>query len=243
MLAALLHGKVSRSVDGYEDMMTSVVFGALQHLPIDLGLRPMLARLAGDPQPPWFGDITAVHVDYWPWWDEVEDHRGAEPDVALTVQLREGRPRLIIVEAKRRSGKHGHGEHDQLATQVHNGRRIAEQRGADLGGLIYLTAHLAIPEHDLAASRRALREAAAPLWWLSWRDLTPLLRTAASAVEDQPLLASVTRDAAAVLARWGMERFTGWSELRSCPPYAFTVDLGVGPVLPVPTWTFDPRRP
>lgn len=241
MLAALLHGKVSRSVDGYEDMMTSVVFGALQHLPIDLGLRPMLANLTGDPRPSWFSDIVGVHLDYWPWWDEVEEHSGAEPDVALTVQLRVGRPRLIIVEAKRRSGKHGSGEHDQLARQVHNGLRIAEQRGADLGGLIYLTTHLAIPEKDLTESRCALGATAEPLWWLSWRDLTPLLRTAASAVADQPLLASLTSDAASVLARWGMERFTGWAELHACPAYAFTVDLGVGPVRTVPGWTFDPR--
>lgn len=240
MLAALFHGKVSRSVDGYEDMMTSVVFGLIQHLPPALGIRPVLAHMKAHPLPGWLGSIESIDAEFWPWWDEAEERDGAEPDVVLTLGLRGGRPRLLVVEAKRGSGKHGHGQRDQLARQVANGYRIAERRDAEMAGLVYVTTHLhfAGVAADLGASKAELGPAAPPLWWLSWRDLTPILRQAAEALAPYPL-AAMSGEASACLERWGMVRFRGWSKVAIAPPFTFEPLTPPGPVLPVPPWTFE----
>lgn len=241
MLAALLHGKVPRSVEGYEDMMTSVVFGVLEHLPPAIGLRRVLSHLDGHPVPPWLDSVESVRTEYWPWWDEAEERDGAEPDVVLTLGTGAGRPRLLVVEAKRTSGKHGHGRRDQLARQVDNGYRIAERANAEMAGLVYLTTHLSIPRADLDESTRELGPSAPPLWWLSWRDIAPVLRMAELALRPHPL-AAMSRDAAACLARWGMERFAGWPDVHLVPSYTFDEGFAVGPVLSAPPWTFTASR-
>ncbi len=240
MLAALLHGKVSRSVDESEDMMTSVVFGLLQHLPPALGIRPVLGHMKADKLPDWLGSIESIDAEFWPWWNEAEERDGAEPDVVLTLGLRAGRPRLLVVEAKRGSGKHGHGQRDQLARQVANGFRIAERRGAEMAGLVYVTTHLHLSSAaaDLAASRKELGSPDPPLWWLSWRDIAPVLHDAADALAPCPL-AAMSRETAACLKRWGMERFRGWQDVAAAPPFTFEPLTRPGPVLPVPPWTFE----
>lgn len=223
--------------------MTSVVFGVLQHLPPASGLCQVLAQMEGLDLPGWLGNVTSIRTQFWPWWNEDEERDGAEPDVVLTFQLQQGRPKILVVEAKRKSGKYGHGKKDQLARQVANGRRIAERTGAELAGLVYVTTHLslALPKADLDASRKELGDNAPPLWWLSWRDIAPVLRAAASTAPSP--LDVFSRNAAACLERWGMVRFQGWPEIMPVPDYCFEPLNPIGPVLPVPPWTFVRTRP
>ncbi len=42
MIPALLHGKLSREQENMEDILTSIVFGVLKHLPPELILLPWL---------------------------------------------------------------------------------------------------------------------------------------------------------------------------------------------------------
>lgn len=224
--------------------MTSVVFGVLQHLPPSLGLRPVLSHMEGPPPPSWLSEVTSVQTQFWPWWNEDDERDGAEPDVVLTFQLREGRPKMLVVEAKRKSGKSGHGEHDQLARQVANGHHIARRKGAEMAGLVYVTTHLslALPTRDLDASREELGEDAPPLWWLSWRDFAPVLRAASECLAGP--LGAQSQDAAACLERWGMERFRGgWHRMPSVPSYRFEPLSPIGTVLPAPPWTFTETTP
>jgi len=241
MLAAILHGKVSRRVEGAEDLLTSVVFGVLEHLPVDVGVVPFL-RLArsdvGAAVPNLLLSTQAVEVDFWPWWNEDEAPHGAEPDVVLTLTGFDGRRRMVVIEAKWRSPKSGEGERDQLARQVINGRLVAERQGAEYVGIIYLTAHLALPVDDLRRSAAALQadgRAASPMWWVSWRDLPPILAGAAG--EERTPMECHARDAAKCLRRWGLERFKGISIPRIAPSFDFEQTYNFQAEA-MPAWTF-----
>lgn len=236
MLAALRKGKVSRSVDGYEDLMTSVVFGVLQRTPIQHGLLPVLSAVQGAPAG-WLTGVTQIDTEFWPWWNASSERSGAEPDVVLTLNG-PGGLRLLIIEAKRKSGKSGHGERDQLARQVANGREIAHERGAELLGLVYLTTHLTWPQGDLADSKRELGDDPTPLMWLSWRDVTPKLFQAAEDLPRGPMKHFI-RDAGECMRRWGMQRFQGWPDVLPTPGFQFTRSLAMPSIKALPPWTFN----
>ncbi|MCK6528667.1 hypothetical protein L6R50_14280 [Myxococcota bacterium] len=250
MLQAILKGKIPRSVDGYEDLLTSVVFGALDQLPVAFGFQPFLdlaksgtGGMDGDG-----GDLSDVahravdvDVEFWPWWHADGEPHGAEPDVTLTLKVPGQPPTLLVVECKRKSPKSGRGDRDQLARQVRNGRRIAGTTRMFLG-LLYVTEDLSIPEGDLAESHAELRREPvldAPMWWISWRDVGPILSDAAHRVRrSMPLLASLTEDAAACLERWGLERYQGCTGAQEVPPYRFCRRFTWPHVKVAPPWTF-----
>ncbi len=244
MLAAILRGKVSSRVEGAEDLLTSVVFGAMEHLPLTLGVGPFLRRAAATEADALLAGVTGFRVEYWPWWNHDDEAAGAEPDVALWLELGGGGERLVVVEAKRMSGKSGVGPYDQLARQVVNGRALAGT-GA-FCGLIYLTAHIERPGAELKASAVALRDhfrrPPAPLWWASWRDLAPLLDRAAAEV-GCPLRRRLCLDAAACLRRWGMQRFSGVSAVAEPPRFVFRRHFDWTVSTTWPQWAFSKREP
>ena len=216
--------------------MTSVVFGALEHLPPQTGICRVLARAQGPEKPSWWSEISAVTMQYWPWSEGSVVFDGAEPDVVLQLSV-PGRPsQVLVVECKRDSGKSGIGERDQLARQIEN---VAIPPGAQLAGLIYITQNICRPEHELNASRIALRRSTTrrdtPIWWISWRDITPLLL----AVVGDATAARLARDAGACLKRWGMMRFGGIDFIRPAPVYEFKMAYRFDGVRVAPSYSFQ----
>ncbi len=222
MLAAILRGKISSKVERSEDLLTSVVFGALEHLPVDAGVARFIALAlqdvdvgAGIPTP------SSFSMEYWPWWYEDEAPQGAEPDLALWLDTQSGR-HLLVVEAKRASGKSGHGSRDQLARQATNGRELAVRTGAQFLGIIYLTAHLVRPVADIQESHEAMRahfgmQSTCPIWWVSWRDMVEVLDDAG----NETVAGTLALQAAACLRKWGLVWFRGVSEVPAFPEYSF----------------------
>ena len=226
MLQAILRGKVSSNVAGSEDLLTSVVFGLLRHVPFDQGIGRILA-LAGVPVRDRAAVAGTVDVKFWPWWAQGESQPGAEPDVAVWFTGPDGGRRLVVVEAKRGAGKSGEGSFDQLARQAWNGRTLAGKERR-MVGLVYLTAHHVRPDDDLNASRRAMREHFGmhdppPLWWLSWRDLVPVLREV-SRSSASPSLRSQAEEVVACLEKWGLVWFGGVSKVPMPPSYRFDLE-------------------
>ncbi len=228
MLIALLKGKLSGEQRNMEDLLTSNVFGLLQHYQEKLALLPFIreARTLEGRQP--LGDVpdeTRATYEFWPLW-RTETGRYCEPDVVLQLELPDDSRRLVLVEAKFHAGKSDTADvettgeiRDQLAREWACLLTEADRRRAQ-PVLIYLTPHLAPPRDDIEASLAALGAIAGPapvISWLSWRRLTTVL----SATAD-PLL----RELNASLIRLGLELFTGLPDIR---PW--------GPVL----WTFENR--
>lgn len=183
-----------RRVQLNEDALTSMVFDVLQHCEPGLYLR------RAQPLPPMeIVHGTLVRFDYWPWWS------GIEPDAALTIDTPDGESVLIAIEAKWRSGKSGH--EDQLARQA--------SARPDIAGILYITAHSALPSAELDESYAAM-DRHVPIWWLTWRDLVPILEGVAS---DNPVLNYYAAQAAGALRAWGLDRFRGISIPTACPPY------------------------
>lgn len=236
-LIALARGKAGKR-EG-EDLLSSVVLGTLASTPT--GLQDLLAT---HPALAWCRAATLVDVRFWPWWDEHHALAGAEPDVVVVLDAPGSGRRLLVIEAKHRSGKSGHGAHDQLARQYASGLAVAERRGAAFSGVVYLTSHLAAPREDLAASAVQIRDrlgVAAPLlFWATWRDATPLLDAVAET--QAGLLAATARDAAAYLRRLHLVRFAGLTQPTPTPAWTFsrTWDLSASPL---PRWTFDRSAP
>lgn len=228
MLAAILGGKISSQVEGSEDLLTSVVFGVLEHLPVEHGVARLLALAAGDsPVDAAIRSSSGFRIEYWPWWSEDGQEHGAEPDVALWLEGTDGRRRLVVVEAKRSAGKSGHGERDQLARQAANGLELARRSDAIFAGAVYLTAHVALPSQVLAASRAAMVEhfgltAPPPLWWVSWRDLVAVFDEA-SQRSDNPVVRAQSAQVAQCLRKWGLVHFTGFTAVPAVPAYRFEV--------------------
>lgn len=108
MMLAELHGKVSESVSGSEDVLTSYVFGVLETLdPEDL-LLPWLrraTRLDGSSLviPP----CSLALFQFWPTLESRVLTRRVEPDVVVTLKDDFGVTTLILIEAKFRSGPSG----------------------------------------------------------------------------------------------------------------------------------------
>lgn len=216
MLAAITRGKLSQSVEGSEDVLTSIVFGLIEHLPVKDGLELFLGRLRGSEPAP--RDIVNWRIEYWPWWDEDESGR-RQPDVVLHLTDRAGKTWMLIIEAKLRSGKSGTGEDDQLACQVRLGARIAARNQEELAGLVYLTADHSTPHGELNASRTALenwKHAPASFWWASWRDFVELFDKVHAG--GSSVISNQAGEASACLKRWGLDWFRGFSAAPTALP-------------------------
>ena len=236
MLAAILHGKVSRQVEGLEDVVTSTVVGALDLQPPAHGI---LAWLGGATDPNGYAppleslDPDRVRVEFWPWWRAHDGGSALEPDVVLWLGPHDKPTAFVIIEAKWRSGKSGHGDRDQLAAQAVRARRRASAlpgRPTFLG-IVYVTAHLALPEQELVESQetfRQLTEGSSPplrVYWTNWHAAHALLATAEQDPTSSRAARSVAAQAARALERWGLAPFDGFT-----------------PVPCVPTWSFNGQR-
>ena len=190
MLQALLHGKLSREIEGMEDVLTSSIFGILNNIPIEEGILPLLkTAIFIDNKPNPFKDINGFSMDiqFWPWVEEKGNY-GCEPDVLIRLNTK-GKSILILVEAKYRSGKSSYEDTsdnrstDQLSREWLNLVELARKDNS-IPYLIYLTADIAIPKKDMLDSLDELRRKSAHIvseyppqyMWLSWRHMRTLYR-------------------------------------------------------------------
>lgn len=227
MLIALLKGKLSAVQRNMEDLLTSNVFGLLQHYQEKLALLPFIreARTLEGRQPlSDLPDETRATYEFWPLW-RTDTGRYCEPDVVLRLEGLGGSKRMVAVEAKFHSGKSTAGDAEDNGSEIRD--QLARewtclQAEAALWGaepvLIYLTSHFAAPRDEIEASLAELRPlpgTAPVIGWLSWRRLTAIL----SATPD-PLL----RELHASLARLGLEFFSGFPDIHHRDPILWTFE-------------------
>ena len=247
MITALCRGKLTRELEGMEDLLTSAVFGRLKYLEPDRGLVPFLSYAKyrnGEAALPPASEITRAEYKFWPWW-QYADCRGAEPDVVLELETVTGGRYTVLIEAKYRSGKSSEAELDTTVPSDQLGREWDNlaHACADSGSspvMIYLTADFASPLNDLLASeaeyqtKRSTARLPFRCAWLSWRHLGPALQGCSSPVAD---------DLRALLERLDMSFFHGiralccsphqWRYRQLATPFVFDI-----PKLEKWTWTF-----
>jgi hypothetical protein len=182
-----------------------MVFGMLRYVPSRV-LRGWIesAQPVGHPSALMVEDAD-IDVEFWPSWPDT--FRGAgrvEPDVLLTVGSV-----IYVVEAKLNSpqGK------DQLARQWKAAWDwcSTEQRGQrTLGGLLYVTAHVALPSSDFEQAFAALRDRQCPsplFYWLPWAKLSSQLD-----LETTEGPALILTDLSRYLDAERLRRFAGWPQ-------------------------------
>lgn len=184
MLRAILQGKLSRDIEGMEDVLTSCAFGVLALARPLACLLPFLARSEGLDgfRPLQFLESSAVDslsIEYWqPWKEPGCDF--CEPDVVIRLDAPEGRRLLILVEAKFRSGKSSTGSaeatspRDQLAREWANLRLVAKREARE-PHLVYLTADVVAPATDINDAKSDFRRyhpgESFDCLWLGWQHL------------------------------------------------------------------------
>src|SRR5687767_11782643 len=107
MITALCHSKLSRELEGMEDLLTSAVFGRLKYMMPRDALIPFLscARYSnGEHALPSNADVQQAKYTFWPWW-KFEDCQGSEPDLVIDLDTSDGLAYKVLIEAKFRSGK------------------------------------------------------------------------------------------------------------------------------------------
>jgi len=185
MLAAQLHGKLTREEENLEDLLTSNVFGTFKYLAPELGLIPFFQQardLDGNPINSDLSQLSGVEYLFWHFLQE-EDCYPAEPDLLIVLDHLDGRKTVILVEAKLYSDKSSVAgdspkPYDQLAREYDNLERWANKRGITEKFLIYCTADV-IPPWD--AIRQSIEEFRSKrgqdcnIYWLTWRILPKLI--------------------------------------------------------------------
>src|SRR5687768_14982844 len=151
VIDALCQGKLSRDIEGMEDLLTSAVFGRLRYLPLNEGLLPFLRQatyLDGEMVLPAGARVTEARYTFWPWW-KFGDSAGAEPDMVIEL-LTDAGDYLVLIEAKFRSFKSSEPEPelvapaDQLAREWENLTHCCNEANCR-PLMIYLTADFAMP--------------------------------------------------------------------------------------------------
>jgi len=212
VIDAACRGKLSRELEGMEDLLTSTVFGLLKYLPPNEGLLPFLSLAAyTDGQNP-LSTVRAQTVQYtfWPWW-QFGDCHGAEPDLVIDLVSDDQRRYKVLVEVKFRSEKSSLPDSaidvpkDQLGREWDNLSRLCQEEKAE-PVLVYLTADYGIPLDEIEESRNEYsfkRPDATHKFqcaWLSWRHLPDALRSA-----EHP----IAKDLVKLIERFGLTLFKG----------------------------------
>lgn len=260
MIPALLNGKLSRTQENMEDVLTSCVFQLLEYAPLSEGLFPFLAAAESLVVSP--GEITyplapltkrdfaenaSVEFEYWPFFETPGCERNCEPDLLINIAGSGQQNFLVCVEAKYNSGKSSEADAtkpyptDQLAVQWNHLHRIAlNYENSPTPVLIYLTADVGPPRHAIEASVANFNETrpSAPqpnILFLSWRLLSRILRNT-----DSPPLMDIWR----LVERLGLFYFDGFSPLPVPSTFAWEFAeppfrWGVVPCVPTIQWTFQ----
>ncbi len=182
MLSAILHGKLSRSQENMEDILTSIVFGCLKYVDIKEGLLPFLSLAINENR-----ESLAVHIYgatsaefiFWPQFHENECLK-CEPDIMISLFHDKEVKIVIFIEAKYNSLKSSWSDedplnppNDQLAREWHNLRCYAERNGT-IPFLLFVTQDYGFPKKDIDEAQNELQSKGMPkgaMYWLSWRLL------------------------------------------------------------------------
>jgi len=218
MLAAQLYGKLTRSEENLEDLLTSNVFGTFKYLSPELGLIPFLEKaldIDGNTIDSDLSRLSNVRYRFWPFLDE-PDCCPAEPDLIIELEHFDGNKTAILIEAKLYSGKSSFADKspipkDQLSRECDNLGKWAKKKGMTREFLIFCTADVVPPWDEIRQSMEEFRRKRGRdcnIFWLSWRILPSLLK------RIHPTLlgsseASILQDLEAVLRRQGLFLYEG----------------------------------
>lgn len=191
MLMALVRGKLSRGIEGMEDILTSNVFGTLKYQPI-AHLTALLGECIEETGSPLGLDtfcqeqeFISVQWEFWPWLD-YSPGASCEPDLLVTLESVSGTRTRVMIEAKYRSPKSSEADYteayefapkDQLARQWSNLVSMPEEAQQNI--LVYLTNDQLFPRDDIQAAQEELKRKAlgeAHIVWLPWAKIHDLFR-------------------------------------------------------------------
>jgi len=184
MLQALLKGKLTRPEENMEDLLTSNVFGMFKYLEPREALLPFLGKavnLEGNRLADHLQGIDSAEYYFWPWMTE-QGCYPAEPDVLITLADKQGRKTAVLVEAKFWSGKSSAANDsdipfDQLAREYDNLVCWCRRQGIHQCFLLYCTADLGLPRHDMEDSVAEFsnkRGEPFQIFWVTWRTIPRL---------------------------------------------------------------------
>ncbi len=220
MLQAILHGKLSSSIENMEDVLTSCVFGSFEHLDCDDGLGSFIREARGsDPNCHPFENLKILKAEYefWPYWSET-GYENCEPDVVLRLQDADGQRLMILVEVKYLSGKSAYANYqteaptDQLAKEWDHLVRIADKEKY-IPKLVYVTADVIFPKDDISEAAKEFETKRVEIskthpfecWWISWRSLYRILERLDGVLPDQLRKLAI---------KLNFREFDGYSDLR-----------------------------
>ena len=202
MLEAALRGKPLGL--RAEDALTATVFGMLRYLPPHILRGWLQSAQPVDRAGALMLDALDIEVEFWPsWLDTFRGEGRVEPDVVLTSGTT-----VYVIEAKLDSPQ---GE-DQLAREWKSAcdHCATEWRGQrSLGGLLYVTAHLTLPNADFDQAFAALKNRPCPppsFYWLPWSGLS-----AQFTPEHIGAHTFVVADLLRYLSETKLLRFKGWN--------------------------------
>jgi len=220
MFVAQIHGRLTRSEEDLEDLLTSNGFGIWRYLPDQLGLLRFLQtarRLDGEPfvVP---GKVEVIDLQFWPWIQE-RGAKGVEPDVLIEMVLSDQQEYLVLIEVKHLSGKSSLPDkhslpNDQLAREMHNLRKMAGRKGIERYALLYVTADTLMPRSDVGESIAELGAKTNDggddrFYWTSWRSFPKILSEVKGACEKYS--SAMLSDLETILRRMGLTFFEGIS--------------------------------
>jgi hypothetical protein len=217
MLIAELHGKRCAAVEGNEDYLTSAVFGHLRNVRDGRfwdavferarSVGPIMTTLRAEMQNAGVMLTPTSDVTVW-FWRSFEKY--GEPDLLLRFSGEQGRPLLLIVEAKLYAGKSGVGPNDQLSRYfdlVHDHSALGMLLDDDpMVALIYLTERYAAADvrESVACSRQPL--AGTRMFAMQWQDILEAGREMGADSD------SVIGETIRFLEVRGFERFRGFAK-------------------------------
>lgn len=252
MLPALLYGKADSSLFKVEDILTSVVFGALQYSLPEAGIVPFLKKSKslrlenlGDA----LTELSAIKYEFWPgtWKEALQVSRefdaeglpdtsgesvhipGCEPDLLLKIKYHEKQECWLIIEAKLESSKSSNPTDDfssigdQLGKYWLQLQRRALSAGAIPLGIVYVTKEMVMPKAELDETQNELMAKGFRSAPLFWLSWRNF------AVDKRA--PQILIDTAQLLtSKWGLsplEEMREWPQATSAflTPYVFTIDF------------------
>ena len=180
MLAAQLHGKLTRSEEDLEDLLTSNVFGTLKYVSPSDGLLPVMSRAIGPQGEKPLQGLQLAHKPLYRFWCTLAEEgcNPCEPDLIIDLTTLTGDRLTVLVESKLYSGKSSHSTSDgppddQLAREWDNLTSLTKRNGTE-PWLIYATADHSFPRDDIRESQEEFarkRGGEIRILWLPWQDL------------------------------------------------------------------------
>jgi hypothetical protein len=219
MLQAQLRGKLTRTEENMEDLLTSNVFGSFSYLLPEEGLLPLLINSQdsnGNPPTLDLKQISKVKYEFWPWSKE-QDCDGCEPDVRITIHLTSGSTVIVYVESKFHSSKSSIADEksdvpkDQLAREWGNLKEFATRRKAT-PFFLFVTADFGYPMDDFLASKQDYQKNKPKemnMYWISWRKLTSLF----SNRPKESLKRDILSDLIMILKNQGLTFYEGMPKI------------------------------